>query len=174
MRKFVAGIVVGVLAIPLLVLLLCIVGAWPMQANSDPPLWEAALARIALGASLSRRAAHVANPVALSADNLREGMHTYKDACGGCHGDPSSSSDYGASFYPRAPQFAKTPPHKPDWQLFWLVKYGVRYSGMSAWDRQWRNDQNVSDDHIWKVVTFLSHLDELPPEVDKEWHTRTQ
>ena len=112
--------------------------------------------------------------VSATDENLLAGMKIFKDACSGCHGDPNASSDYGASFYPHVPQFALNPPGKPDWQLFWIVRNGVRYSGMSAWDGQWQNDKAVSDDHIWKVVTFLSRLNSLPPSVNAEWHRKTQ
>src|SRR2546422_6103653 len=35
--------------------------------------------------------------------------------------------------YPRVPQFACTPPRKADWQLYWILTHGVRYSGLAAW-----------------------------------------
>lgn len=47
--------------------------------------------------------------------------------------------------------------------MFWIVKHGVRYSGMGAWGGL------TSDDNIWKTVTFLSHLKSLPPDVEAEW-----
>jgi hypothetical protein len=55
------------------------------------------------------------------------------------------------------------PAVKPEWQMFWIVKHGVRYSGMGAWGGL------TSDDNIWKTVTFLSHLKSLPPDVEAEW-----
>jgi mono/diheme cytochrome c family protein len=174
MRRLIAGFVVGLLTIPVLFVSGAVLGLWSTTANSVPPRWETALAGAALRASAARRAPHVTNPVPLSDENLTAGMKTYNDACAGCHGDPSANSDYGASFYPSPPQFAKNPPQKPDWQLFWIIRNGVRYSGMSAWDRQWHNDEKVSDDHIWKVVLFLSHIDRLPPDVDKEWRRQNQ
>ena len=57
----------------------------------------------------------------------------------------------------------RTPPRKPDWQLYWIVTRGVRYSGMGAWGGQ------VPDSTIWQVVTFLSRLDSLPPTIDSVW-----
>ena len=75
-------------------------------------------------------------------------MNVFRDACAGCHGDPNGISQYGQGFYPRVPQFAIDPPRRPDWQLFWIVKNDVRYSGMSAWDGQWHNDKAVSDDRM--------------------------
>jgi mono/diheme cytochrome c family protein len=84
--------------------------------------------------------------------------------CAGCHGDASRRSQWGATgFYQRVPQFAESPPRKPDWQMFWIVKNGVRYSGMRAWRHL------ASDREIWQAVTFLSRLRDLPPAVASEW-----
>jgi hypothetical protein len=55
------------------------------------------------------------------------------------------------------------------------VKNGVRYSGMFAWDGQWGKDstgKDVTDQKIWTTVTFLKHLDSLPPSVAAAWHTK--
>ena len=70
-------------------------------------------------------------------------------------------------FYPRVPQFAVASPRKPEWQLFWIVKHGVRYSGMGAWRHL------MPDSTIWQVVGFLSRLDSLPPAVEAAWRGRT-
>jgi mono/diheme cytochrome c family protein len=174
MRKFVLGLVLGFLTLPVVAFLLAWLGFFPALANANPPAWEKSFARTALDGYVSRHAPHLTNPVPASDENLLAGMKVFRDACAGCHGDPNATSDYGASFYPRVPQFVVNPPRKPDWQLFWIVKNGVRYSGMSAWDGQWQNDKAVSDDHIWKVVTFLSRLDSLPPAVNAEWHKKAQ
>ena len=172
MRKFILGFVAGILALPAGSFLLAWLGFFPALANADPPGWEKAFAQMTLNTYVSRHAPHLANPVPATEENLLAGMKIFKDACSGCHGDPSANSDYGASFYPHAPQFVVNPPRQPDWQLFWIVRNGVRYSGMSAWDGQWNNDKAVSDDHIWKVVTFLSRLESLPPSVSTEWHKK--
>jgi hypothetical protein len=55
------------------------------------------------------------------------------------------------------------PSRKPEWQLFWIVQHGVRYSGMGAWRHL------MPDLTIWQVVGFLSRLDSLPPAVDAAW-----
>ncbi len=172
MRGFFAGCLTGILVLPVFAVAVAWLGFWPTHANVSPPGWEKGFAQMALNAYVARHAPHVANPIPATEENLLAGMKTFKDACAGCHGEPSQASDYGASFYPNVPQFAKEPPRLPDWQLFWIVRNGVRYSGMSAWDGQWHHDQAVSDDHIWKVVTFLSRLDTLPPAVDAEWRRK--
>ena len=52
--------------------------------------------------------------------------------------------------------------------MFWIVKHGVRYTGMGAWEGE------MSDENIWMVVTFLNHLPNLPPEVQAEWRAQGQ
>jgi mono/diheme cytochrome c family protein len=172
MRRFVLGFVVGMLALPVAAFITALQGYLPALANTDPPGWERAFSQMALNAYVVRHAPHLSNPTQPTDENLLAGLNVFRDACAGCHGDPNSRSDYGASFYPHVPQFASNPPRLPDWQLFWIVKNGVRYSGMSAWDGQWHHDKAVSDDRMWKVVTFLSRLESLPPAVDAEWHKK--
>ncbi len=77
--------------------------------------------------------------------------------------------------YPSPPVFALHPPRKPDYQLFWIIKGGVRYSGMFKWDGEFGKDasgKDISDEKIWTAVTFLTHLDSLTPAVAAEWHKK--
>lgn len=86
---------------------------------------------------------------------LRGAGH-YETGCRPCHGAPGDPM-------PRIP-FAMTP-HPPDlpqrvtsWspeQLFYIVKHGVKFTGMPAWPAQER------DDEVWAVVAFLRRLPSL-------------
>jgi hypothetical protein len=62
---------------------------------------------ITSGTNTGTNGPHLSNPVAATDENLLAGMKIFRDACAGCHGDPSATSDYGASFYPHVLQFAK-------------------------------------------------------------------
>ena len=166
MRKLVVAAVAGMLVIPVIVGLFAWLGVWSLDATATPPAWERAFARMAVSASVARRAPRTPNPLRPSPDVLLAGMKVYRDNCAGCHGGPSRPSEWGSKdFYPRVPQFARLAPRKPDWQLYWIVTHGVRYSGMAAWDGL------VSDSTIWQVVTFLSRLESLPPSVDAAWRS---
>ena len=80
----------------------------------------------------------------------------YADGCAPCHGAPGE---------PRSPLvLAMTPPPPwlprviPTWDteaLFWIVRHGVKYSGMPAWPAQARADE------VWAVVAFLRALPDL-------------
>jgi mono/diheme cytochrome c family protein len=93
-------------------------------------------------------------------------MKVYLLNCAGCHGDPSGPSQFGAGFYPPVPQFPTNPPTKTDYQMFYIVKNGVRYTGMPSWEGV------ASERDMWLAVTFLSRLKSLPPEVQAKWHPK--
>ena len=166
MRNFVAGLLAGLLLIPLIAITGCFFGLAPTAATAAPNSLEALFARRALNASLAR-APRVQNPVQPTSENLGAGLQLFRRNCAGCHGTPVRASPWGTtSFYPRVPQFGQEPPRRPDWQLYWVVKNGVRYTGMAAWGKL------LSDDDIWTVVTFLNHVQDLPPDVAADWQGR--
>ena len=167
MGKFICGVLSGIVLVPLGFFFVLRAGFWPIAATAQPPSWESRLALRALQSSVERAAPPLTNPMTASEENLLAGMKTFKNECAGCHGDADQPSHWGTtSFYPRVPQFAQEPPRLTEPQMFWIVKHGVRYTGMAAWDGL------LSDDEIWKLVTFLSHLDRLPPHVAEEFHRK--
>jgi hypothetical protein len=72
-------------------------------------------------------------------------------------------------FYPRVPQFGFEPPEIPEAQIFWVAKNGIRYSGMEGNPVE----GGYSDEQMWKLATFLSHLKSLPPRVAAEWQKKS-
>jgi thiosulfate dehydrogenase len=163
MRQFFFGLAVGLAILPATIFIAGSFGLLPTTSTVTPPAWETAFARHALHAAAAAHAPRLRNPVAPTDSNLRAGMKFFRDDCAGCHGSPGRDND-SVGLYPVPPHFASHPPTLPDWQLYWIVKNGVRYSGMFAWDGQ------VADLKIWTVVTFLHHLDSLPPAIATDWH----
>ena len=120
--------------------------------------------RRVVAASISRQAPRMQNPVPATSDNLRAGMKLFLDDCAGCHGDSRKRSRWGTTmFYPRVPQLDLEPTSKPDWHVFWIIQHGVRYTGMAG------NGSLMPEENIWKIATFLTHLNDLPPDVNEEW-----
>jgi mono/diheme cytochrome c family protein len=178
MRKFLLGFAAGVLTLPVAAFLAAWLGLLPTKAMAVPSRLEKAFAHLALDEAASRHAPHLVNPIAPTQENLMAGMKLFKDDCAGCHGDPNTATDHEPdTLYPKPPAFALHPPRNPDYQLFWIIKGGVRYSGMFAWDGQFGKDasgRDISDQRIWTAVTFLTHLDSLPPAVDVEWRKKSR
>lgn len=165
MKNLVSGIVATLIVFTFGGWLYLRLGYANLRADLPQPWLESQLATTALTASVARHAPLQQNPIAPTEANLLDGARLYRDKCADCHGRPDNpDSDYGASFYPRAPQFMQARTHLPENQDFYLVKNGVRRSAMPAW----RNI--MADSEIWQVVTFLNHLDDLPPSVQQELH----
>jgi len=178
MLRFLLGLLAGLLTFPVVILLVAGFGLLPINANTSPSGWENAFSHMALNASVRRQSPRVPNPIDPTEEHLMAGMTIFKNDCAGCHGTPDTASKNESDLvlYPNAPQFALHPSRKPDYQLFWIVKGGIRYTGMFAWGGQFAPDasgRDVSDEKIWTVVTFLTHLDSLPPAVNAEWHKKS-
>lgn len=138
-----------------------------MACEFDSSTMGNGIRRQGFGRSVKHDLPDLKNPIPLSEDNLIAGMKIFRANCAGCHGEPGHPSQWGTTgFYPRVPQFADAPPPLSATEMFSVVKHGIRYSGMGAWDGM------LSDGEIWQVVTFLSNLNSLPAPVTSEWNAR--
>jgi mono/diheme cytochrome c family protein len=164
MGKFILGIIVTLLVLILGGLGCLMLGFFPTAANVEPPPLEHRIANGAMDASMERHAPRVTNPLPPTDQNLEDGMKTYTMVCAGCHGGLDRKPvEFGHSFYPPAPNLISDPPDDPEWHIFYTIRTGVRYTGMPSWEK------NMSEQDMWKVTSFLSHIDKLPPAVQDYW-----
>ncbi len=161
---FAVGVMAGIVGVVGGSLLYARLGLINPRADIPVSSVESSVAMKFLDASLDRRAPDEKNPVGASEAELTAGMKLFQSNCAGCHGDINQEeSPMAESFYPRAPQFIHDAPDMPGNQNFYLIKHGIRYSGMPAWGRA------MTDQQIWQVVGFLSAMDKLPESVQGEW-----
>jgi mono/diheme cytochrome c family protein len=164
MRNFILGIVVTILVLLIGSLGFALLGFLPTRANVEPPKLERQVAMSALDNSMERHAPHVNNPVPPTDENLIEGLKIYTMNCALCHGGiDRHPSTFEKSFYPPPPSLILHPPDDPEWHVFYVIRTGVRYTGMPAWDR------TLSEPDIWKLTAFLTRVDKLPPAVQDYW-----
>lgn len=166
MGKFFLGVIITLLVLILGGLGYAMLGFVPTPANVEPPHLERHLAMSAVDASMERHAPRITNPLMPTDDNLIDGMKLYTMNCALCHGGldrkPSALAN---SFYPPPPNLVSDPPDDPEWHIFYTIRTGVRYTGMPSWDR------TLTEQEMWKITTFLSHMDKLPPAVQDYWKT---
>ncbi|HXX44057.1 MAG TPA: c-type cytochrome [Candidatus Acidoferrales bacterium] len=162
MKNFLLGIFFALVAI--------IAGAWfalkqgyvDFAADQRPSFIEARLSMAAVDASTDRRAPEQKNPVAATEDNIAAGAKLYLDHCAGCHGVPSNpDSQFAKSFYPAVPGFFHEAPDMSESANFYIIRHGIRWTGMPAWGN------TLNDTQTWQVVTFLSDIEKLPPSARK-------
>lgn len=167
MIRFLVIFILGALATPLAFLFVGYAGGLPTRAIDEPPDWEEKIAERALDASIAKQAKGLQNPLTVNDEVLLAGMKLYVNNCSGCHGVYGEPSPWGTtSFYPRVPQFAEHGSHFKAPEMFVVAKYGIRYSGMGAWEKL------LPDDDLWRIASFLSTVHELPPAVDTVWKSK--
>jgi cytochrome c553 len=102
---------------------------------------------------------HTEAPDLQDAALVLKGAGHYETACRPCHGSPELH-------HPRvAAAMTPNPPYLPDelhlWnakELFYIVKHGVKFTGMPGWPTQ------VRDDEVWAMVAFLHRFRGLSAE----------
>jgi mono/diheme cytochrome c family protein len=86
--------------------------------------------------------------------SLEQGETLYGTDCAMCHGsDGHTLTDNGRWMYPRASDLTSPSVQQySDPELFWIVKNGIRFSGMPGFGKV------ESDEHIWGLVRYLRTL----------------
>lgn len=164
MRSFILGVVITLVVLILIGLGIALLGFAPCSADAVAPGWEARIANAALDASMERHAPRVNNPLPPTDENLIDGIKLYTMNCALCHGHlDKKESAVGRSFYPSAPQLIREPLDDPEWHINYAIRTGVRYTGMPAWQKV------LSEQDIWKLTSFLSRVEKLPPAVQEYW-----
>jgi len=87
-------------------------------------------------------------------ESIEEGDKLFGTECGDCHGlDGHKPTDAGRWMYPRAADLTSPEARRySDRELFWIVKNGIRFSGMPAFGSV------ESNEHIWNLVHYLRTL----------------
>jgi thiosulfate dehydrogenase len=164
MRNFILGVIVTLAVLILGGVGAALLGFIPTPANAQPPRWEQHLAMSAVDAYVDKHAGNATSPVLPSPENLIDGMKLYTMNCAGCHGGLDRKPSLQAnSFYPPVPQLVLHPPDDPESHNYFVIRNGIRYTGMPAWEKV------LSDQDMWKVTIFLSHIEKLPAPAQEYW-----
>jgi mono/diheme cytochrome c family protein len=161
MGKFLAGLILGIMIFPALVVAYVMTGLAPAAATAPPMPFERFLAGTALEKRISREAPQK-DVSSFTTQNLVAGAEIYKKNCAMCHGlPPQPAPQIAQSMFPGAPQLL-TPEgmvtDDPVGVTYWKVKNGIRLSGMPSFDSA------LTDQQKWDVSAMLARADDLPPE----------
>ncbi|HKQ86889.1 MAG TPA: cytochrome c [Candidatus Acidoferrales bacterium] len=182
--KFILGVVIGLILVPLLVVGYLASGFAPTAATDKPLPFETWIAGTALRERIQKEAP-VRDLSTMTTADLVAGADTYKKDCAVCHGMPDHDSEIGAGMFPPAPQLLQPPKPRPEFQPgrgregergpgrpggpgrsgprpngdFWRVKNGIRLTGMPSFEK------TLSDDQMWQIIALLQRRRNWPPEV---------
>lgn len=150
-----AWLTIVILLVLIIIALVYLIFHANISAIGGPGPTETSLANAARGWYISRGARNVPpSDTPNNAANVSAGSGLYGMECASCHGqDGRTPAPIGKSMYPRVPSLSSAAVQKlSDKELFWVIKNGVRLSGMPGF-------ANInSDQEIWQLTYFVRSL----------------
>jgi mono/diheme cytochrome c family protein len=97
------------------------------------------------------------------AANMASGRTIFMGECSVCHGnDGRTPSNAGRWMYPRTPDLgSKEVQEWSDPELHWIIKHGVRLSGMPGFGKVYNDEQ------IWQLVHYVRNLSAAPQNAEQ-------
>jgi mono/diheme cytochrome c family protein len=93
-----------------------------------------------------------------SPERIRTGLVHYHEMCATCHGAPGVKiSEIGQGLNPVPPELATHGEDEPV-ENFWIVKHGIKMTGMPSFG------VTHTDDEIWSIVAFLQRMPKMSPQ----------
>jgi mono/diheme cytochrome c family protein len=161
--RFVWGFVAAVVIAVLLGLTITYSGAYNVAADVPDPAIMQWLLSTNMQRSVVRHAQSVSAPAQLSEQQVRNGIAIYKETCIYCHGAPGQDpGDIGKGLNPEPPYLPDTVARWSSAQLFWIIKNGIKMTGMASYGAVHK------DDEIWSLVAFVQRLPNMTQEQYKQ------
>lgn len=160
MRKFIFGLIVGVLLAPVCGYFYFRLGFAPVAASAPPMPFEKRIAHMALRARLKSEAPRKA-PFAADEAALTAGAKVYVEHCAFCHGLPKQADTPAAAkgMFPPPPQLFNADEMvtgDPAGDSYWKVENGIRLTGMPGFGK------SLTATQMWQVSMLLATADKLP------------
>jgi mono/diheme cytochrome c family protein len=109
--------------------------------------------------SIAMRSRGIAVPANLAdPQRVARGARAYDDVCHDCHvepGDDDGDEEMRLGMYPQPPNFARHGVRRSPEEAFWIVKHGLKMTGMPAWG------VTYDDETLWSIVAFLQKLPQM-------------
>jgi mono/diheme cytochrome c family protein len=131
----------------------------------DPKVVDWTLARVRQ-ASIANHATD-APPVAIDDPAVvQSGARAYSErGCVTCHGAPGTSwAKFSEGMRPYPPDLKEVASQREPQQLFWVIKHGIKYTGMPGFGLI-----EVPDREIWTIAAFVKKLPVVSQDDFKKW-----
>lgn len=161
MSKFILGLIIGLLIIPVCVYFYFRLGLAPVATHAPNMPFEGYFARMGLHARIDKEYPRTEPFQATDAD-LVNAAHMYRQHCAVCHDNmtgPRTPLEKG--MFPKPPKLmqGKGVTDDPAGETYWKIANGIRLSGMPSF----RDD--LSEHDMWAIAELLARADKLPPDV---------
>ena len=157
--KFLSGILVGLMVLAVIGFVFLGTGRFNVAATAKADVVDSLAPRVR-DRSIARYGSRAPIPPASDAMAAARGLSHYAESCLACHGAPGlnpAEFQQGMNPMPPSPEGPGVQKYS-DSELFWIVKNGVRMTGMPGFG------VNHSDAEIGDIVAFVRHIPKLTPE----------
>ncbi len=161
MGKFLVGLIVGLVAVPVVVYFYFSTGIAPVATSAPPMPFEKMFARMALHARLDKEVPKSV-PIAADEASFTAGAQVYKEHCAACHGLPAvPQSAIATGMFPKPPKLMEGTgvTDDPPGETYWKVAGGIRMTGMPGFEK------TLSTTQMWQVSLLCANADKLPASV---------
>ena len=159
MKKFIFGLIVGLLIPAIGGFLYIKMGMMPVATASAPLPMEEKIAHMALNARMAKEPMKE-SPVPADEPNMTQGAHVYVENCAFCHGFAGEKASFAAKgMFPLPPQLLSGDDmvtDDPPGKIYWKVSNGIRLTGMPGFN------ERLTPTQMWQVSQLLAHADKLP------------
>lgn len=156
MRKLLWGALISICVAATAALLFAWSGVYSIAASSGHLAVVSKFLQFGMQNSVETYAIGIEVPP-LGPAHAELGMLYFQSGCAPCHGAPGRPRNPVAlGMLPQPPDLTRAADDWSDAQLFWIVKHGIKYTGMPAWPAPSR------DDEVWALVAFLRRMPQIP------------
>jgi mono/diheme cytochrome c family protein len=116
--------------------------------------------------SIARHATDTPPATLEDAATVRAGARAYSvRGCAACHGAPGVAwMKLSEGLRPYPPDLKGAPKDRPPAELFWIIKHGIKFTGMPSFGAI-----EVPDPEIWSIVAFVKKLPGVSESDYKTW-----
>jgi mono/diheme cytochrome c family protein len=159
--KFILGLLLGLVIVPLGIYLYLTGGSAPVATTDSDMPYERFIAHKILDARIARDMPKNV-PLPANEANYLAGADLYKQHCAVCHGLPlAHRTAIATGMYPSPPQLfqGKGVTDDEPGETYWKIDNGIRLSGMPGFSK------SLSETQMWQMALMLANADKLPDTV---------
>lgn len=150
--KFLLGVATAFVFVGISISLFVVSGGYNVAAVDEHGRLTHWLLQKTKERSIAVHAKSVHPPGAFTPDQVRQGFLEFNDMCVTCHGAPGKESEIANGLNPSPPDLSKAAGRWSNAELFWILKNGIKMTGMPSFAA------SHSDDTLWSIVSFLREL----------------
>lgn len=162
--KYFIGFITALSVLVAISLAAILAGAVNVAATDPHSALTTWVMNTAMRRSVIARSFTIAPPTPFTEEQARHGFEEFDEMCVTCHGAPGKKrSATGKGLRPQPPNLAEAGPNWSDGNLFWIVKNGIKMTGMPAFG------PTHDDGTLWSIVAFVRRLPKMSADQYKQW-----